>query len=74
MPNGPHTPAFKMLGYPLPSRKRDWVLACRALIAKWGRAYSFTFLSRSALLITDTELKLMAAAAMMGLRRIPNLG
>src|SRR5579884_4129000 len=36
--------------------------------------YSFTFLNRSALLITDTELKLMAAAAKIGLRRIPKNG
>jgi hypothetical protein len=36
--------------------------------------YSLAFLSRSALVITDTELKLMAAAAMIGLSRIPNLG
>jgi hypothetical protein len=30
--------------------------------------------SRSALPITDTELKLMAAAAIMGLKRIPKVG
>jgi len=36
--------------------------------------YSFTFRRRRALLITETELKLMAAAAMMGLRSNPNLG
>jgi len=36
--------------------------------------YSFTFLRRSALVITETELKLMAAAAKMGLSRIPKNG
>ncbi len=36
--------------------------------------YSFTLLSLSALMITDTELKLIAAAAKIGLSRIPNLG
>ncbi len=36
--------------------------------------YSFTLLSRSELLITDTELKLIAAAAMMGESRIPKNG
>jgi hypothetical protein len=30
------------------------------------RLYSFTFLSRNALLITETELRLMAAAAKTG--------
>ena len=38
------------------------------------RTYSSTRLSLSALLITDTELKLIAAAAMIGLSRIPNAG
>jgi hypothetical protein len=33
-----------------------------------------TRLRRSALPITDTELKLMAAAAIIGLRSIPNAG
>jgi hypothetical protein len=37
-------------------------------------AHSFTRLSLSALLITDTELKLIAAAAKIGLSRMPNLG
>ena len=37
-------------------------------------AQSFTRLSRNALAITDTELKLIAAAAMIGLSRIPNQG
>ncbi len=36
--------------------------------------YSFVFRNRSAFVMTDTELKLMAAAAMMGLSRIPNFG
>ncbi len=39
-----------------------------------GTAHSFTLLSLSALLITDTELKLIAAAAKIGLNRMPNLG
>ena len=38
------------------------------------RFYSFAARKRSALLMTDTELKLMAAAAMIGLNKIPNLG
>jgi hypothetical protein len=36
--------------------------------------YNFALLSRSAFVITDTELKLIAAAAMIGLSRMPNLG
>ena len=36
--------------------------------------HSTTRRSRKALPTTDTELKLMAAAAMIGLRRIPNAG
>jgi len=36
--------------------------------------YSFTFRRRSALVITETLLKLIAAAAMMGLSSHPNLG
>ncbi len=39
-----------------------------------GKAYKFVLRSLSALVITDTELKLMAAAAMIGLSSIPNLG
>ncbi len=35
---------------------------------------SFEYLKRSALLITETELKLIAAAAMIGLKRIPKKG
>ena len=41
---------------------------------KMGNFYSFTFRKRSALLITETELKLIAAAAMIGLSSNPNLG
>ena len=37
-------------------------------------SYSFKFLSRSALLITDTELKAIAAPAIMGLSKIPKNG
>jgi hypothetical protein len=37
-------------------------------------AYSFMFRRRKALLMTDTELKLMAAAASTGLNRMPNFG
>ncbi len=37
-------------------------------------SYSFTLLNRNALVITDTLLKLMAAAAMMGDKSMPNLG
>ena len=38
------------------------------------RRYSFTFLRRSALVITETELKLMAAPAIMGLSSRPKNG
>jgi hypothetical protein len=38
------------------------------------RCYKRTLRRRSALAITDTELKLMAAAAKIGLRRIPKNG
>ena len=37
-------------------------------------SHSFTLRSRSAFVITDTLLKLMAAAAMIGLSSHPNLG
>jgi hypothetical protein len=36
--------------------------------------YSASFRKRSALLITDTELKVMAAAAIIGLNSNPNAG
>jgi hypothetical protein len=36
--------------------------------------YNRTRLKRRALLITETELKLIAAAASMGLSRMPNKG
>ena len=36
--------------------------------------YNRARLSRSALVITDTELKLIAAAAMIGLSRMPKIG
>lgn len=36
--------------------------------------YNFAFLSLSALLMTDTELKLMAAAAIIGDKSIPKNG
>ena len=38
------------------------------------RGYSFTVRNRSALAITETELKLIAAPAIIGLRRMPNSG
>jgi len=38
------------------------------------RGYSFTFLSRSEFAITDTELKLIAAAARIGLNNSPKNG
>ena len=34
----------------------------------------FTFLNLSAFMITETELKLIAVAAIIGLRRIPKKG
>jgi hypothetical protein len=37
-------------------------------------SYSFTRLNRNALVITDTLLKLIAAAAMIGDKSMPNLG
>ena len=37
-------------------------------------SHNLTFLNRSAFVITDTDEKLIAAAAMMGLSRIPNSG
>ena len=39
-----------------------------------GHSYSRARLRRKALLITETELKLIAAAAIIGLRRIPKNG
>jgi hypothetical protein len=39
-----------------------------------ARAYTCTRFNRNALPMTDTELKLMAAAAMIGLRSKPNDG
>ncbi len=38
------------------------------------RSYRRSSLSRRAFPITDTELKLIAAAAIIGLKRIPNQG
>ncbi len=38
------------------------------------RVYISAPLRRNALLMTDTELRLMAAAAMMGLSKMPNTG
>jgi len=38
------------------------------------RRYSSTFLNRSEFVITDTELKLIAAAARIGLNKIPKNG
>ena len=39
-----------------------------------GRFHSATWRNRKALLTTDTELRLMAAAAIIGLRSIPKNG
>ena len=44
------------------------VFSCMAL------PHTLNVFSLSALVITDTELKLMAAAAMIGLNRMPNTG
>jgi|SRR5271165_1624381 len=68
--------AAEALGYLLPFRNRDWSLARINLPQDTSTlaVHSLAFLSLSALLITDTELKLMAAAAMIGLSRMPNLG
>jgi hypothetical protein len=44
-------------------------------LSQWEREnQSFTFLNRSALPITETELKLIAAAAIIGLKRTPTKG
>ena len=43
-------------------------------VPQFSLLYIFAFLSRRALVITDTDEKLMAAAAMMGLSKIPNNG
>lgn len=40
----------------------------------YGCGSDHFILSRSALVITDTELKLIAAAAIIGLSKIPNIG
>ena len=63
-------PYFRHKYSMLPQAKRSSHSVSYAIAA----GHSFTLLSLSALLITDTELKLMAAAAMMGLSNIPNLG
>jgi len=39
-----------------------------------GSGYSFTVRKRNAFAITETELKLIAAPAIIGLRRMPNSG
>ena len=50
----------------------------RPTVLEWGgeclRVYISTPRSRNALPITDTELRLIAAAAMMGLSKMPNTG
>ena len=59
--------------------------ALRAALGRTGRSdrktrfaqrsrYSLTDRSRSAFAITETELKLIAAPAIIGLRRMPNSG
>ena len=40
----------------------------------WEATYSLTFRKRSEFVITDTELKLIAAAARIGLSSSPNTG
>jgi hypothetical protein len=54
---------------PLPRRSLA-SLSCIAL----SYIYNFMFRRRSAFVITETELKLMAAAAKMGLSRTPKNG
>jgi hypothetical protein len=39
-----------------------------------NKKFGYLFFKRSAFVITETELKLMAAAAIIGLRRIPKNG
>ncbi len=60
--------------YGLREKRRAKNHRSAALLARVEGRYSFAFLRRSAFVITDTELKLIAAAAMMGLSRMPNLG
>lgn len=53
---------------------RDSALILRSAHRLCIQASSFRLLSRSALLITDTELNAIAAPAMMGLNKIPKNG
>ncbi len=50
-------------------RMRQRLMTCLSRLC-----YSFAFLSRSALLITDTELNVIAAAAIIGLSSKPKKG
>lgn len=51
------------------------LIACRNKITNLLKGASLYFLlKRSALVITDTELKLMAVAAIIGLSKIPKKG
>lgn len=52
--------------------RADGVVSSHGLVGYLDQ--SFTFLSLSALAITETELRLMAALAIIGLSRIPNTG
>ncbi len=62
----PGRPFRALAGSPEPSRTESRDLPVRR--------HSFTRLSRSELAITETELKLMAAAATIGDSRIPKNG
>ena len=50
-----------------------WLGSCEQSIITWHQSlrWSPAFRRRRALAITDTELRLMAALAIMGLRRMP---
>jgi hypothetical protein len=57
------------------SGKRQWAAGAGQLTASAARPHhSFTFRSRKALPITDTELRLIAAPATIGLSRIAKNG
>ena len=54
--------------------RRDLATCSEMRSTATGRGYNSTDRSRSALAITETELKLIAAPAIIGLRRTPKNG
>ena len=55
-------------------RQTSGLTARCSLTGRPTNGYNFTFLSRSAFDITDTELNVIAAAAIIGFNRMPNAG